>query len=281
MEFVDRPLEPFGELLLEMSIPSDLSYKMPLALRMVKELVQHECLPTGANPRAELVLDEALTNAIMHGNKNEPHRKVHVQLFADQERWGLIVEDEGEGFGAERVPSRDNILEVSGRGILLMDAFLDELLYNAKGNRAMLLRHRQIDAAAKAPGVPPAPAAPAEAGPLQVTRRDGVTIVELLRQRVSQENIMPIRQVLSEAIEAAQPVVLDMRRVGFITSIFLGLLVSTHKQLSQKGGRFVVAGIQESVREILESVALDNILELVADPEQAVAQLQERPKGER
>ncbi|NIN12759.1 MAG: hypothetical protein GTN78_11990, partial [Gemmatimonadales bacterium] len=80
MEFVEQPLEPFGEMLLEVSVPSDLGYKTPVVLRIIKQLQEHGCLPPGDNPRTELVLDEALTNAMLHGNKCNPHKEVAVRL---------------------------------------------------------------------------------------------------------------------------------------------------------------------------------------------------------
>jgi anti-anti-sigma factor len=279
MEFVDQPLEPFGNVLLETAIQSDLSYKTPIVLRLVKELVDNGCLPAAGNPRAELVLDEALTNAILHGNECDPARKVRLQLFADEKRWGLTVEDEGEGFGPGDLASADDALGTGGRGILLMDSYLDKLLYNARGNRAMLVRRRQAEPAARAVAVPPAEAPAVEAGPAKVSRQDGVAVVEILQQRVSQENILPIREALSEAIEGGPAVVLDLHRVGYLTSIFLGLVVSTQRRLGKGGGWLTVAGLQPSVLEIFESVALDQLLEITADTEEAVALLKGRLQG--
>ncbi|MHC4592124.1 MAG: ATP-binding protein, partial [Planctomycetota bacterium] len=266
-----------GDLLLDTSISSDLSYKTPIVLRIVKTLVEHGCLPEAGNPRAELVLDEALTNAILHGNDCDPSKKVHLQLFADEARWGAIVEDEGEGFGPGDLAPPDDILGTAGRGILLMDSYVDELLYNAEGNRVMLTRRRQAEPIAGKPVVP-APEVPAGAGPVSVTQDGGVAVVEVLQPRISQENILPIREALSEALERSPAVVLDLQRVGYLTSIFLGLVVSTHRQLRSRGGWLVLSGLQAPVREILESVALDKLLETAPSRDEAVALLKEHLK---
>jgi anti-anti-sigma factor len=158
-----------------------------------------------------------------------------------------------------------------------MDSYLDQLLYNAKGNRVMLTRRRQAEPIAGEPVVP-APEVPASAGPVSVTHDGGVAVVEVLQPRISQENILPIREALSEAMERRPAIVLDLQRVGYLTSIFLGLVVSTHRHLRSRGGWLVLSGLQAPVREILESVALDKLLKTASSRDEAVDLLKKHLK---
>jgi hypothetical protein len=103
--------------------------------------------------------------------RSPPSDRVTV-LCADGERWGALVEDEGDGFDPSDIPDPDDlrtVLSETGRGIRLMDGYLDELLYNQKGNRLLMIRRRQAqpetsEAPAVVEGEQPAAPAAASAG---------------------------------------------------------------------------------------------------------------------
>jgi serine/threonine-protein kinase RsbW len=112
---------------------------------------------------------------MLHGNKLDPARKVRVILCADPERWGAIIEDEGDGFKPSDIPNPDDIetlLNETGRGIRLMDGYLDELIFNQQGNKVMMIRRRQPQSeTAESPTVAAEETAvpiDAEAGPISV-----------------------------------------------------------------------------------------------------------------
>ena len=142
LEFTDAPLKPFGRMLLETTIPTSYACKADLIHRLVGLLRENRCILDERRCVGEICLDEALNNAIQHGNKGDPLKQIRVSLFTDGCRWGAIVEDEGEGFRAEDVPDptrEENLLRESGRGIALMSEYLDELRYSGKGNRVMMV----------------------------------------------------------------------------------------------------------------------------------------------
>jgi serine/threonine-protein kinase RsbW len=92
-----------------------------------------------------LALEEALVNAISHGNRGDPSRSVHVRFQVEPDRVLAEVEDEGEGFDPARVadPRSPQALERSGgRGLLLMRHYTNWLRYNRRGNRVTLCRNR-------------------------------------------------------------------------------------------------------------------------------------------
>ncbi len=77
-----------------------------------------------------LAVREAVINAMLHGNKRDPGLKVSVTLTWDDKGLRARVTDEGNGFDPGRAPnptSPANLMNDSGRGLLLMDAFVDTL----------------------------------------------------------------------------------------------------------------------------------------------------------
>ena len=88
-----------------------------------------------------LALEEALTNAILHGNRSNPHKRVTVQYKVDSGRVVIEVEDQGEGFDPQAVPDptrMENIEIPAGRGIILMRAYMTEVHFTAPGNRVRM-----------------------------------------------------------------------------------------------------------------------------------------------
>jgi serine/threonine-protein kinase RsbW len=93
-----------------------------------------------------LALEEAITNAVVHGHgeyPERPQRTVRVGYAVGASRLVLTVEDGGEGFDHRNVPdptADENLLNINGRGIFLMRAIMDEVIYNDRGNRVSLVK---------------------------------------------------------------------------------------------------------------------------------------------
>lgn len=93
-----------------------------------------------------LALEEALVNAHKHGNRCDPGRKITISYDLDERRAIFRVRDEGPGFEPIRVPDPtlpDRLSLPTGRGIMLMRAYLDDLTYNDKGNEVQLTKERR------------------------------------------------------------------------------------------------------------------------------------------
>ena len=90
------------------------------------------------NFEIDLALREALVNAIVHGNEEDPQKRVYVKCRCTTEgEISLTVEDEGKGFNSAAVPdpmSPDNLLLTHGRGTYLMRTFMDEVTYEHGGS---------------------------------------------------------------------------------------------------------------------------------------------------
>jgi len=92
-----------------------------------------------------MALEEALVNAIRHGNGNDSSKKVHVLCHASEDKIVIQVEDEGPGFDPGDVPDptlEENIDKDHGRGIMLMRNFMNHVEYNDKGNKVVMEKVR-------------------------------------------------------------------------------------------------------------------------------------------
>ena len=84
-----------------------------------------------------LCLEEALINAITHGNKRDAAKKVSVQWTVSLKKIRVCIRDEGAGFQYRRVPSpvkKERLLFQSGRGLFIIKKMMDEVTFNRKGN---------------------------------------------------------------------------------------------------------------------------------------------------
>jgi serine/threonine-protein kinase RsbW len=72
---------------------------------------------------------ECMVNAVVHGNRYNARKKVHVMIQRTADRLAIVIQDEGEGFDMADLPdplANENLLRHSGRGLLLIQAFMDE-----------------------------------------------------------------------------------------------------------------------------------------------------------
>ncbi len=277
MQFTDAPKKAFGATLLEMTIPSQLSLKMPLVFRMIKELQARQCLPWTGTHRAELCFDEAITNAMVHGNRLDPSRKVRVMVFADEQRWGAFVQDQGEGFGQEHIPNPNDegaLFRESGRGLMLMESWLDELSYCRKDTSLFMSRRRQSepDATEAAAAVEAESAETPEAtGPVAVSKEGDANVVQLLMPRLTEENADLVRDAVLDV--PCKRLILDLSAVEYISSVGLSTLVGLHKSVTAKKGRMVLVAPQAAVTDILRAAHLLNLFTVALDRKAALAAL--------
>jgi serine/threonine-protein kinase RsbW len=92
-----------------------------------------------------LAVEEALVNAIKHGNRHDPGKNVRFACRVSDERVQVEIADEGPGFNPRAVPdcTMDENLEVpSGRGLMLMRSFMSRVEYNDKGNCVVMEKVR-------------------------------------------------------------------------------------------------------------------------------------------
>jgi len=92
-----------------------------------------------------LALDEALANAIKHGNGGDAGKVVSIRFRFEDSTFTVTVKDEGPGFDYCAVPdctSPDRIELPSGRGLLIMKTYMDKVVFNEKGNEVTMIKGR-------------------------------------------------------------------------------------------------------------------------------------------
>jgi serine/threonine-protein kinase RsbW len=85
----------------------------------------------------KLALEEALVNAIKHGNQMDPDKQVRVAYTVTPERFDIKITDEGPGFNPDDIPDPtlpENLERCCGRGLLLIRKFMNEVNYHGCGN---------------------------------------------------------------------------------------------------------------------------------------------------
>ena len=88
--------------------------------------------------------EEALRNAMVHGNKEAEHKKVAVETKIEDNSVTIMVEDEGDGFVPESLPDPthdDNLLLEGGRGVYLIKHLMDEVRYENGGRRLIMIKY--------------------------------------------------------------------------------------------------------------------------------------------
>ncbi|MEN0110348.1 MAG: ATP-binding protein [Planctomycetota bacterium] len=93
----------------------------------------------------QMTLEETLTNAIRHGNHCDESKVVRAECRASGDRFWLSVEDEGDGFSRAEVADcteDENLEAFGGRGMALIDAYMESVSFNDRGNRITVETHR-------------------------------------------------------------------------------------------------------------------------------------------
>ncbi len=138
VRFHSGPPPNHGRVILEREIPSEIALVTPLIIRVTEFLLEGNVIPLDFKNKFQLCLDEALRNSIIHGNQRDFSKKVKLAAFVDDAHWGVVVEDEGNGFSPDRIPADPNndhsIWGESGRGIHLIEHYMDEVDYYQGGS---------------------------------------------------------------------------------------------------------------------------------------------------
>jgi len=123
-------------------IPSDLK-----EARRVQRHIEKQLKTTSFDSREifgiRLALEEALVNAIKHGNRLDPRKKVEIQYLVEPGRFEVSIVDEGAGYMPELVPdckADENLTRPGGRGLFLMRHYMTEVTVSPPGNRLSMTK---------------------------------------------------------------------------------------------------------------------------------------------
>jgi serine/threonine-protein kinase RsbW len=121
----------------------------PVEARQVQEEIEHQLKAQQYSERdifcIKLALEEALVNAIKHGNRLDRNKKVRISYNVKVERFDILIADEGHGFNPAEVPDPtaiENLERPCGRGLMLMRYYMNEVVFGPRGNSVTMTKLR-------------------------------------------------------------------------------------------------------------------------------------------
>ena len=206
-----------------------------------------------------LSLEEALTNAIRHGNQGARHKSVHVSYQVTSEFVEIEIADEGEGFTPGDVPdptAADKLDIPSGRGILLMRAYMDVVQYNTKGNCIHLIKYNRQQ--------PKSNWAPETTGQLAIAVADYERHTVLsLSGAADMAETQALAKLLDGLIDDGHiDLVLDLSHLDFVCSMGLGVLIKTQNRCRRQKGNLALVGPPPPVMRVLKTTRLTDLFKI-------------------
>jgi serine/threonine-protein kinase RsbW len=131
----------------ELSLPSRIE-TVATAAAAVAEFIGRFGVSDDAAFGIDMAVREAVTNAVLHGNRQDETKTVDIVLKSSPDAVEISVHDQGPGFNPEDVPdptANENIMKTSGRGIFFMRTFMDEVdwLIRPEGGTTVRMRKRR------------------------------------------------------------------------------------------------------------------------------------------
>ena len=126
-----------------MKIPSDKSYIPKVSNDFLNFLHSNGVQECDA---FQVAFEEALTNAIVHGNKNDLSKNVSINFILNNDYIEVAIEDEGSGFDYMMAmigltESQENIYKDSGRGIFLISLYSDDFYFENNGSKIVIIKY--------------------------------------------------------------------------------------------------------------------------------------------
>lgn len=128
-------------------IPNDTTEAREVQERIIG-LMEQNAWPMRECFGVRLALEEAMVNAIKHGNRMQSDKQVFIACELTVDEITVVIEDQGEGFKPEEVPDPtddENLENPGGRGIMLIRSFMNGVAYNDKGNRLTMIKKLGVD----------------------------------------------------------------------------------------------------------------------------------------
>lgn len=140
-----RPVDPDNEnCYVSVCIPSTLEEMKKPEADILREL--RRCgYGNDTTFAIKLTLEESLTNAVKHGNRSDPSKCVTIRYAIDEDKACFVIRDEGGGFDPNQVPdptAPERLSIPSGRGIMLMRAYMDRVEFRDNGREVFFMKCR-------------------------------------------------------------------------------------------------------------------------------------------
>jgi len=249
--------------------------------------------------QAGVALDEALSNAVYHGNlelsstlreadgdyqeharqrmKQPPYcnRHVHVIAIFTRDHAKFVIRDEGPGFDPSSLPDPtdpENIERVGGRGLLLIRVFMDEVLFNEKGNEITMVKRRKPISDEVLVEEPKPIKSPDLAVQLAVT---GNVVLVTFTTDLSEMDYLRLEHAFQSVFDLLDDgrvanVLLDFRNTNYFGSSAVGLFMRFFKRTQDNDGQLALCNLSDMEIEILKTTCLDRIWPIFDSFEEAL-----------
>lgn len=142
-----RDVLPDGTRRFEFDISSDFNQGREVQDQIMQAIVEHQYTENDVFA-IKLALEEGMINAIKHGNRLDPGKRVRVRAEVSGEKFDIVIQDEGCGFRRADVPDPtldENLEKNCGRGIMLIEAYMSSVDWTDNGRRLHMTRRRETD----------------------------------------------------------------------------------------------------------------------------------------
>ena len=134
--------KPISESMIIASVPSAVSdvCKPVLAELEANNFSQEDSFAV------HLAIEEAFLNAVRHGNKMDPAKKIKIDYLIDADKVEISMTDDGSGFNPKAVPDPrcgENLYKAGGRGLFLIESYMDVVEFNEHGNTVRMIKYKQ------------------------------------------------------------------------------------------------------------------------------------------
>ncbi len=127
---------------LEIKLPSRIESVEEAAVKAA-EFAKERGLDDEIAYAIDMAVRESVANAVKHGNKFDESKSVEVRFEDQDDAFGIAVRDFGEGFSVDEIPdptNPENLLKTNGRGILFMNAFMDEINWSNHNDGGLIVK---------------------------------------------------------------------------------------------------------------------------------------------
>ena len=228
---------------LDVAIASDLT-AVDDVCREARALLSAEGLDSHAFA-VDLLLREFINNAIMHGNRCDPEKHVHVAMRIGRTWITLRIADEGRGFawrGMRRTPPDG--AATSGRGLAIGTEYAQRLQFNREGNQVMLWIRKDVKKGQK------------DADGFTLSRDDAELHVGL-GEKLTAVEVQTLQPALKAALaDGALQLVFDLAATTTLDSSGIGLLIAANNSVTARGGAVRLDNVCCDIMKLLQTMRL-------------------------
>ena len=207
----------------------------------------------------KLCLQEAVINAVKHGNKLNSDLMVDITIEVDENRLIIEVTDHGEGFNFRKIPDPtrpENIKKLEGRGVFLINKLMNSVQFLNGGRTIRMMkkvkkgRRGYMD--------------------IKIEVIDGVNLV-ILEGEVNVTNAMELKKAFGDALKGgAMKVLVDFEKVSFIDSSGLAVLIELVNLLQEVKGKLQLCNVNRKIKGIFEITKIHKMIDIYESRDMAL-----------